>query len=70
MPTIRVTLGLRIKDLRDKRGWSQYVLAEKSGISRNYLADLECGRRNVGIDNVEKLAKGFDITIGELFHHL
>jgi transcriptional regulator with XRE-family HTH domain len=65
-----VALGDRIRKLRKKRGWTQVVMAEKVGIDRSFLADVERGKRNVSILNLELIAKGFKISLAQLFSRL
>lgn len=65
--TTQVKLGLRIKDLREERGMTQYACAPLLGVSRQYLADVECGRRNVSLGRLASIAEGFGITLEELF---
>jgi transcriptional regulator with XRE-family HTH domain len=38
-----------------------------AGLHRTYISSIERGERNVGIDNVERLAGAFGVSIGELF---
>lgn len=64
---IRVRLGRRVRKLRLKGGWTQVQLAERLGMDRSYLADVERGKRNVSLLNVELIAKGFGLTISQLF---
>ncbi len=63
----RARLARRLRLLRAERGWSQEVLAEAAGLHRTYVSSIERGERNVGIDNVERLAGAFGVEIGELF---
>jgi len=42
-----VCLGDRIQRLRKKRGWTQVVMAEKIGLDRSFIADVERGKRNI-----------------------
>ena len=65
-----VRLGDRIRKLRKARGWTQVEMAEKVGIDRSFLADVERGKRNVSILNVELIAKGFEISMSQLFSRL
>ena len=65
-----IRLGDRIRKLRKKRGWTQVVMAEKLGIDRSFLADVERGKRNVSILNVELMAKGFKVSLSQLFSRL
>jgi len=63
-------LGTRIRSLRKKRGWTQVEMAEKVGIDRSFLADVERGKRNVSILNVELIAKGLKVSLSQLFSRL
>ena len=65
-----VRLGTRIRTLRKKHGWTQVVMAEKVGIDRSFLADVERGKRNVSILNVELMAKGLKVSLSQLFSRL
>lgn len=60
-------LGMRVKFLRKQRKWSQEDLALESNINKNYICDLENGRRNPSLDILERLCSAFQITLEELF---
>lgn len=60
-------LGMRIRFLRKQKHWSQEDLALNAEINKNYLCDLEKGRRNPSLIILEKIAVAFDITLEELF---
>lgn len=64
---LQIQVGLRIKELRDKDGSSQERFALKIGMDRTYLASIESGRRNVTLQNLAKIATGFDMTLSEFF---
>ena len=64
---IRQVLSANIKHYRGLRGWSQVVLAEKIGISTNFLADIETGKSWVSSLTLTKLANIFQIEVYELF---
>ena len=49
-------LGKHLAKVRKEHGFSQEKLALESGIARSYMSDLECGRRNVGLLNIFRLA--------------
>jgi transcriptional regulator with XRE-family HTH domain len=70
MADLLVRLGNRIRQLRKKRGWTQVEMAEKVGIDRSFLADVERGKRNVSILNVELMAKGLKVSLSQLFSRL
>jgi transcriptional regulator with XRE-family HTH domain len=63
-------LGNRIKKLRKARGWTQAEMAERIGIDRSFLADVERGKRNVSVLNLELIAHGFKISLSQLFSRL
>ena len=58
--------GIRLKKLREKRGWSQIYLAEKLGIDRSYLSELESGKIEPCLRNLGLIADGFEITVDAL----
>lgn len=60
-------LGMRIKYLRQKLHWSQEDLALNANINKNYISDLENGRRNPSLEILERIATSFNITLEELF---
>jgi putative transcriptional regulator len=57
---------MRLKALREERGWSQATFAEKVGVSREYIARLETGRHDPPLSTVEKLAKALGVRVGRL----
>lgn len=65
--TIEQEFGLRVKSLRNMLRISQEELAFRSGLNRNYISDIECGRRNVSLKAIEKIAIGLNVTIDTLF---
>jgi transcriptional regulator with XRE-family HTH domain len=58
--------GRRIRELRLKRRLSQEELAERVGIHRNYMSQIENGRRNISLLNVIKLARGLQVSLPKL----
>ena len=63
-------LGQRIKSLRNEIGISQEKFALSIDMDRTYYASVESGKRNISINNIEKIAKGLGITLEELFKGL
>lgn len=49
-------VGDKYARLRKVRGWTQEELAERSGLSQQYLSDLECGKRNPTIVTIYEIA--------------
>lgn len=60
-------LGMRIKFLRKSLHWSQEDLALEANVNKNYICDLENGRRNPSLDILERIAKALNISLSELF---
>lgn len=60
-------LGKRIKFLREKTYLTQEKLAEKAGISLDYLGKIEVSINKPGIKTILKLANALDIPIKEFF---
>ena len=63
---IRARLAANVRKAREAKGWSQEDFADRAGIHRTYVSDIERGRRNPTISVVEKLARPFEITASEL----
>ena len=63
---IKARLGRNVRKLREAKGWSQEDYADRAGIHRTYVSDIERGRRNPTITVVEKLAKPFEVQPGQL----
>jgi len=61
-----VTLGAAIRKQRMKRGLTLEALAERTGLSANYLGDLERGERNVSIRALWQVADGLDVAASAL----
>ena len=64
---IKTRFGRRLRELRQARGLSQEELAFKAGLHRTYVSSAERGQRNLGLVNIERLARALDIDICELF---
>jgi transcriptional regulator with XRE-family HTH domain len=60
---IKEQFGIKVKNLRIKRGWSQEKLALTANIDRTYIPSIEKGERNVSITVIEKIANAFQIEI-------
>lgn len=59
----------RIKEIRESKHISQYMLAKKSKISRSYLIELENGNKdNPTLQVLSKIAKVLNVNIKELFY--
>lgn len=64
---IKKDFGLRIKELRNKKGITQYQLAEMTGIDPKHMSHIETGRSFPKADLIEKLANALELEYTELF---
>lgn len=63
---VRGRLALNVKLLRGKMGVSQEELADRVGVHRTYVSDIERIKRNPSITVVEQFAKALGVRIGQL----
>lgn len=67
-PTVMVqNLGIAVRQLREKRGWSQEELAERSGLNRSYVGEIERGKVVASVVTAHKLAHALSVSIVDLF---
>lgn len=64
---IQKKFGLAIKKLREETGLSQEKFALSIGMDRTYYASVEAGKRNISLQNIYKIAEGFNISVSALF---
>ena len=67
MEEINKKVGVNIRKYRTKKGWSQEQLALETGLHRAYVGQIERGEKNIGIKNLELIAKILNIPIAKLF---
>jgi transcriptional regulator with XRE-family HTH domain len=59
-------VGRRIRELREQRGISQEVLAERASLHRTYIGGVERGLRNPSLKSLQRIANGLGVDIAEL----
>jgi transcriptional regulator with XRE-family HTH domain len=64
--SIRQILSRNLRFLRTKAGLSQEQLADLSELHRTYIGSVERGERNISVDNLERIAGAFKITVADL----
>ena len=67
MLSLKQKLGIRIKKLRKMKGYSQEKLAEIINMDTPNLSNIECGKRFMTAETLEKLANALNVTERELF---
>ncbi len=66
MDIVRV-FGSNLKRYRTALGLSQEAFAEKCGLHRTYISAIECYRRSIALENVQRIADALDIKPYKLF---
>ena len=66
MSNINKEVGFRIREVRQERGYSQEKLAELADLHRAYIGQIERGEKNIGLKNLEKIAKALVVNIKDL----
>ncbi|MFQ5849997.1 MAG: helix-turn-helix domain-containing protein [Candidatus Binatia bacterium] len=62
----KMLLGARIREIRKKHGLSQDGLAERAGISAQYVSNIERGKENPTLDLLLQLADALKVSLGEM----
>lgn len=66
--SIKIKIGMRIKELRTANNISQQELAYLCDIDRTYITQVENGKRNISIVNIEKIARALKVSISFFFN--
>lgn len=61
MSSLRTTFANNVRKIRQEKNLSQEELAFACNLHRTYISDIERGKRNVSIDNIEKIATALEI---------
>lgn len=59
--------GYAVRKIRLEQGISQEELAERCGLHRTYISDIELGKRNVSLENIERIAISLNKTLSDFF---
>ena len=59
--------GSNLKRYRTALGLSQEAFAEKCGLHRTYISAIECFRRSIALENVQRIADALEIEPYKLF---
>lgn len=56
-----------MRKYRLEKHLSQEALAEKAGLHRTYISAIECGRRSIALENVQRIADALGVDTHILF---
>ncbi|MBR5485406.1 MAG: helix-turn-helix transcriptional regulator [Oscillospiraceae bacterium] len=59
--------GSNVKQYRQATGLSQEAFAEKCGMHRTYISAIECYRRSISLENIQRIADALEIDTYKLF---
>lgn len=60
-------LGVAVRDLRERRGWSQTQLAQAAGMTQSAVARFEAGGTVPTLPVLERLAHALDVDLAVQF---
>lgn len=63
------SFGTTVRQLRELRGWSQELLAERSDLNRSYIGELERGQAIPSLLTLKKLSLAFGVSLSHLLGH-
>lgn len=61
------SFGVAVRKMRLLNGISQETFADLCDLHRTYVSDIELGKRNVSLENIDRIANALGISISELF---
>lgn len=67
MGQLAKTFGKRIKGLRSDQGLSQAALADRTGVSEEWVRRIERGDGAPSFDTIEAIASSLGVPVGDLF---
>ena len=59
--------GTNVKKYRTQIGLSQDAFAEKCGLHRTYISAVECYRRSISLENIQRIADALNVETYKLF---
>ena len=60
-------VGIKIREIRNSLNWSQESFAEKVGLHRTYIGQVERAEKNITLKNIHKICCALKIDPKELF---
>ncbi len=63
---ILIKFGKKVREERAKLDLSQEELAARAGVHRTYIGMIERAEKNITLQNIEKVAKALEVSLGKL----
>ena len=67
MEDICARVGFNIREIREEKKLSQEQVANRADLHRAYVGQIERGEKNIGLRNLEKIAKALKVSIKDFF---
>lgn len=67
MSNLRRSFADAVRSERQQLGLSQEEFADRAGVHRTYVSEVERGLRNISLDNIERFASALHLRVSELF---
>ena len=64
---ILIRYGQAVRKVRLEQGITQEELADRCGLHRTYISDVELGKRNISLENIERIAISLNRTLSDFF---
>jgi transcriptional regulator with XRE-family HTH domain len=68
--SVSARFGRRLREMRNDRNWSQVAMANRFGIDRTFISDVERGRKTIGLPLLNIIAMGMKVSISELLSQI
>ena len=62
--------GQAVRKIRLEQEISQEELADRCGLHRTYISDIELGKRNLSLENIERIAISLNKSLSEFFNEV
>ncbi len=63
-----MTVLERIYQLRKERGWSEYMLSEKSGVAQSTISSWYRKNLTPTVPSIEKICEAYNMTLSQFFN--
>ena len=67
---ILIRYGQAVRKIRLEQGISQEELADRCGLHRTYISDIELGKRNLSLENIERISISLNKKISDFFEEV
>ena len=64
--SISISFGRIVKNLREERGISQEILADRADLNRSYVGEVERGTAMPSLSTITKLARALNVSAADL----